>query len=559
MIRTLFKPDHGVTYIPKSEPWKQQLEAFELSKDREYFALFMEPRTGKSKVIIDTTAYQYEHGAIDGLLLISYPNGVHRNWITNEIPAHLPDRIPRCTFIWRTNKASRKYFQTAFEALCNFRGLAILSINAEALPFEVTRKAIGRFIKSRHGLIGVGDETIFMQNPGKKRTRVMMNIRKHLKFARILDGTPIGNIGPLGLYAPVGFLDKSILGFDNFTTYKNHYAIIEEQGDYVHRQAVQQGLIMAGDRGLTGPLAENFAHNYARRIGRSWLGLQKDEDGNTIYRNIDELQQRLIPHSYRCTFAECFDTPRKVHQSLYFELTDQQRSAYDELAEQYATEVQGVQLTATMVLTRYTRLQQITSNYWPSQKQGKECPACRGEGCNDCDGIGIIINDTGLMRIDPDHNPRLELLQQQLHKGDQWIIWARFRQEIEDILKMAENNGFSAVRYDGKTSLDNKGKAVDDFQAGKVQLFVAQEQSAQRGIPLWKARGMIYYSNMFSLPIRIQTGDRAEHPSRKRGTEILDLLAEETIDDQIIVPSLQANLSIARHILNFGNPFKGAP
>ena len=79
-------------YQFKTDPFDHQRERFYLYRDAEYHAHLWEQRTGKSKITIDTVAYRYEKGDIDAVMLIA-PNGVHLNWIKNEIPAHMPERI----------------------------------------------------------------------------------------------------------------------------------------------------------------------------------------------------------------------------------------------------------------------------------------------------------------------------------------------------------------------------------------------------------------------------------------------------------------------------------
>ena len=73
---------HSNIYPFKTEPFAHQLKAWELSKDKESFALFMEMGTGKSKVILDTASYIYDNGKIDTLLIIA-PKGAYRNWHLN--------------------------------------------------------------------------------------------------------------------------------------------------------------------------------------------------------------------------------------------------------------------------------------------------------------------------------------------------------------------------------------------------------------------------------------------------------------------------------------------
>jgi N12 class adenine-specific DNA methylase len=78
------------SYQFKTEPFAHQREALFRSMDAEYFGLLMEQRTGKSKVVLDNAAMLHRDGKINGLLIIA-PNGVHRNWIADEIKIHLPD------------------------------------------------------------------------------------------------------------------------------------------------------------------------------------------------------------------------------------------------------------------------------------------------------------------------------------------------------------------------------------------------------------------------------------------------------------------------------------
>ena len=62
-------------YNFKSKPYQHQYDAFDKSKDKKYYALFMEQGTGKSKVIIDNIAYLYRRGSIN-TAIIAAPKGV---------------------------------------------------------------------------------------------------------------------------------------------------------------------------------------------------------------------------------------------------------------------------------------------------------------------------------------------------------------------------------------------------------------------------------------------------------------------------------------------------
>ena len=89
-------------YKFKTTPYEHQLKALEMSWDKEYFALFMEMGTGKSKVLIDNIAMLYDKGKIDGALIIA-PKGVVGTWYLNQIPDHLPDHIERKNVLWKAS------------------------------------------------------------------------------------------------------------------------------------------------------------------------------------------------------------------------------------------------------------------------------------------------------------------------------------------------------------------------------------------------------------------------------------------------------------------------
>ena len=118
-------------YKFKTKPFKHQKNALRDSWDKEYYALFMEMGTGKSKVAIDTMGILYTEGKINAALVIS-PKGVYDNWVQGEIPTHLSDKINTNMVRWRPSLAQS--IQNAMRTLVynKFKGLKIFFINTEA-------------------------------------------------------------------------------------------------------------------------------------------------------------------------------------------------------------------------------------------------------------------------------------------------------------------------------------------------------------------------------------------------------------------------------------------
>lgn len=512
----------GIPYEPKREPQPHQVEALRRSWDKTAFALFMEQRTRKTKVILDNASVLYEQGKIDALIIVAMPGRVHANWIKYEIPQDLPDRIERYAVVWDAGRVGRKSFKNALEWLIDFKGLAILAVNGEAVITETFRAYLKRFLDRRKAMVVADEHTLIMKTPGTKRTKVMQAIGRHRNVIakRILDGTPVGE-GPLDLYAPFTFLDPKILGFTSFFAFKHRYAKWKTE--------------------------RNF------RAGYSYEVLDRGKDNlENPYINLDELQAKISQHSYRITRKELGRSAEKVYQPFLFQLSPLQRKAYDELEQSFETELaNGANLSARHALTRLLRLQQLTSNYWPPERVGLVHAPCAGNGCEGCDDLGVVEGFSPLRVVDPDHNPRLEALRDvlELNRGVPTIVWARFHQDVDAAVELSRALGRSPVQYDGRTPPEAKDAAQSDFQSGRALDLIGNPRSGGRGVRLDRARLIVYLSNEFSLLSRLQSEDRAEDLDKLEATGVVDLIAEDTIDDRLIVPALHAKKSLTDYVL----------
>ena len=103
------------------------------------------------------------------------------------------------------------------------------------------------------------------------------------------------------------------------------------------------------------------------------------------------------------------------------------------------------------------------------------------------------------------------------------------------------------MRYDGTTSSDQRRRAREDFQAGKVQVFVGNPAAAGTGLTLTRARTVIYASNSFKLTDRLQSEDRAHRIGQDNQVVYIDLIAPGTVDEHI-VRALRSKMDIASEL-----------
>lgn len=504
----------------------KQHEAFIKTADDPLHAILMEQRTGKSHVIINTIDYQFDkykydnRTGINAVLIVAMPGRVHRNWTKYEIPEDLKASYSAVT--WEASKASIKYFKADLENLLITPALAILAINGEAALSDAFRTYLTKFLHTRKRVMVVADESdLLMKTPDAKRTKLMRVISRQpqVVMKRILTGTPMET--PLDLYSQFAFLDPAILGHTNFTSYKHRYA--------------------------------KWKKETAWSTGRTYETLDRGpNDDQSPWLNLDELQTRIASRSFRALRSECFDVHEKSYQITTFTLSPKQRAIYDRLTSEFESELpSGRQISVKHVLTRYLRLQQISSGFYPSERVGVVHPPCNGEGCSDCDDLGVVVGFTPLERINQT-DPRLTAYAEVIERNanDQIITWARFHEDVDACIRQLMVMGRKPVQYDGRCSTTEKDTSLTAFQRGDATDLVGHPRSGGRGIKLTAAKTIINYSNEFSLLTRLQSEDRAEGPDRPHGTGIIDLAAEGTLDDRVIIPALRAKKSIYDFVMN---------
>lgn len=456
-------------YEYRTEPFKHQRRIFEETAELPFYALLWEQGVGKTKPVIDTAVYLYQKGEIDTMVVIA-PNGVHRNWVTDEIPAHMPHGVSFHAFAWEASKAKTRNHSWRAHRVIHSHVLRIMTFSYDAMMTKLGFEAVAAMMKN-HDVLLVLDESHKVKTPGAKRTKRATALAKRAKFRRILTGTMIAN-SPFDAYSQFRCLDSNFWkphGFSVFSTFKTHFGV--------------------------------FQKGYNATQGREF---------ETVvgYRRIDQLHDLIQSVSSRLTKDESLDLPPKLYQRRFFDLTPQQRQVYNDIkADAIALLDSGDTVTAPLAITRLLRLQQVTCGYVPTD-----------------DGQGAFATF--------ERNPRLELLEEICDDlSHATIIWARFRRDIDLIMEML---GSKAVRYDGKTSSDARVEARTRFQAGDIQFFVGNPAAGGTGITLTAAHTMIYASNSFNLTDRLQSEDRPHRIGLKHPLLVMDLMGLNTIDQHIV-------------------------
>ena len=211
-------------YVFETKPFEHQQNIFDKTATLPAYGLLWEQGCGKTKPIIDTCAYLYELGEINGMLVVA-PAGVERNWLSDEIPKHMPKRVrdQMRIMLWETAKSKTKTHQYAFNALVAYPNLSILCLSYHAFMTPLGKKVAWNFLKRRNVLY-VLDESDDIKTPKAKRTRSITASGRWAKYRRIMTGTPADK--PFDVYSQFRFLDPYIWKsrkMETFHAFKQHF------------------------------------------------------------------------------------------------------------------------------------------------------------------------------------------------------------------------------------------------------------------------------------------------------------------------------------------------
>lgn len=548
-----------------------QKRVFDRSWDKPNFFLQHEPRCGKSLPVVVTCDYHHSHPEsplhVKGAIIVAWPNGAHVGWVLDAFPQGFGGRW-RGMF-WNSQKAGQVGYQREFDNLLKYKGFRVLSLNAESLISDETKKAVAEFCRACGRVMAVADEISFMADENTRRAKTMFSLggSSHVVMKRALDGTPVGRHGPLDAYAEYGWLDFAILGYANRVEYNAHYAEYKTQGrapfwakvkeirERILKEAPGLSPKVAQERAIErakGSLVEEGGKKRKLVRGRDWWRvLAEDEHGMPLFKNMDEYWRRTEPVTDRATFAECFPhAKRPVFVKRYFELTAEQRRVYDALEEEHRAQLSdGTEIDAAHHLSRILRLQQVASGFYPDSDRIALHVSCAGLGCEACDGTGTI-ETPGAVKVIGDRNPRMEAYADVLREGCHIIAWARFDRDVDECMRIAKELGFTPAQYDGRVSNADKLANRLAFQERKVNPLVCKPTSASRGIPLHAAEAHVMVSNIYSFRTRRQMEERSEHGSKTHvATSIIDLVGVGTVDETHIIPALRQGMDVSTFVL----------
>lgn len=489
--------DLGLVALPGKD-WAHQAQEFEIGRDQRARALFWSMRTGKSKAVIDKFCYQFGRGEIEGAIILA-PNGIHINWMLNEIPKWAwEENGAHLAFAWETPKRAEFEFQDELQRLLRHGGMKWLCINMEAVSHPDCIKAIRAFLAAcgRKYAVAISEAHHF-GHAGTKRTKTARNLAKSARYITIETGTPILN-SPLRAYSIFKILDEDGL--------------------------IPEGLrARAAERrakGLEALTYEDFVQYFAeieidkqqaRSIRRRAIKKIK------CYRNMDELRDLMAPWASVVLREDVGDMPELLRTERIVVMSEKQRDAYLEMVSRHMVEIEreadeagGWDLVAAKDGgARVMKLQQILNGYIKDTENGT------------------------IVDIDPDA-PIYRALVDEVSGTlpGKSIVWCRFREDIKRCVSALKKAHFEVLEFHGGTPLAQREPIRRQFNTNPAKtVLVGQPGAGGEGRDFSAADAIIFFS---STPNAVHVAQAEERGTVKGGTSttITRIRTPGTVDDR---------------------------
>lgn len=317
------------------------------------------------------------------------------------------------------------------------------------------------------------DESHRAKAAGSKVSKYLAMLGRRVRYRLCLSGTPMAN-SPLDVYGQYRFLDRSIFGTN-------------------HERFLQQYAVMGGpDR--------NFI------VG---------------YKNQQDLMARFRSIAYTCSLEDVADRAKLPDalpdQVLPVGLPARDMRALRDLQRDFVAECGGGFATASNVLVRLLRMQQITSGFCEVQPGPGEAGELRELNSAKYDAALDWARD--------------------LPPGERLVVFCTFTHDLDMSRRLSE-----ALRRPF-FELSGREHRADDWGASEGGLLAVQIQAGAEGVDLTASSRALYWSLPHSLALYEQSRARIRRPGQSRPAQFVHLVAEGTVDGGVYA-SLRAKRDV---------------
>jgi SNF2 family DNA or RNA helicase len=116
------------------------------------------------------------------------------------------------------------------------------------------------------------------------------------------------------------------------------------------------------------------------------------------------------------------------------------------------------------------------------------------------------------------------------HPDKQFAIYSQSKQAINLVANRLRAKNITVGVFTGDTKPRDRDEIIDDFQAGKIQIFAGTIQAGGEGITLTAADTLVFLDRSWVPAKNRQVEDRLHRIGQRSSVHIIDIVAKDTID-----------------------------
>ncbi|MCU0552191.1 MAG: DEAD/DEAH box helicase, partial [Leptolyngbya sp. Prado105] len=127
-----------------------------------------------------------------------------------------------------------------------------------------------------------------------------------------------------------------------------------------------------------------------------------------------------------------------------------------------------------------------------------------------------------------------EVLEELLDNKHKVLVFSQFVDHLKILQELLDEKAISYQYLDGSTSIPERKKRINAFQAGKGDVFLISLKAGGTGLNLTAADYVIHMDPWWNPAVEDQASDRAHRMGQQRPVTIYRLVAKDTIEDKIV-------------------------
>ena len=257
-------------------------------------------------------------------------------------------------------------------------------------------------------------------------------------------------------------------------------------------------------------LMPGFLFSYDRFRKEMEVPIAQNQDEEALHR----LQKMIRPFVLRRVKADVLrDLPEKIEENYMTRLEGEQQKLYDAHVKELQLMLDGqsddeFNTSKIKILSQLTRLRQLC-----------------------CDPGLVYENYTGeAAKVDM----CMDLVENAVDGGHKILLFSQFTTMLDTLQQHLAEAGISYYKLTGATGKQERMDLVERFNRDDTQVFLISLKAGGTGLNLTAADIVIHFDPWWNIAVQNQATDRAHRIGQKKVVNVYKLVAEGTIEENII-------------------------